>query len=161
MCWTVVCERHALVLHWSIHSAFMGSFRYHAGSWKLEQSLHWLSRTWVTAHAWVSWGSVCAQLEAWTVFTLDGSNIVDSTRFCFLRLCVRNWKLWKSWRIFAFVESDKELHSTSLEGGRISLQQAHLEDKKTSCWYLENVGALISELLRPLRSWGFEVWGSY
>ena len=58
----------------SIHSAFMGSFRYHAGSWKLEQILTLVESNVGDSHAWVSWmrvGTIGSfeRLETWRIFT--------------------------------------------------------------------------------------------
>ena len=72
---------------------------------------------------------------------------IDSTRLGFLRLCIGSLKsIYIRWM-------DQEQQSTSLEGGRISSQVAHLEGKRilvvaiwSRCW----------SFLRP--SVRFEVW---
>ena len=68
-CWTVVCKRQRLFIQLS-----WGVFRYHAGSWKLEQILTLVESNIGDSHAWVSWmrvGTIGSfeRLETWRIFT--------------------------------------------------------------------------------------------
>ena len=105
---SVGCERRACIA--LFFSAFMGRFRYHAGAWKLKQSLRW---TWETPHVrflesvWTHMEGLKQLEESWIrrsmsfeggrlsphIADLEGKRLLDDIQNTSLP-CARDLEAW-------------------------------------------------------------------